>query len=96
MSRGGFGADGVIVRRVYGQSCDGAALYVVRDLTHDQQYIDAATAAEARAEAKRRWARIDEERAQRAAEIARRRNDGVDDWPELARAMWRAVLKGAG
>lgn len=94
MSRGSFGADGVIVRRVYGQSCDGASLWVVRDQTHDQQYIDAPTAAEAKAEARRRWARIDEERAQRAAEIARRRNDGAEEWPELARAMWRAVLKG--
>lgn len=94
MSRGSFGADGVIVRRVYGQGCDGAALWVVRDQTHDQQYIDAPTAAEARAEAKRRWARIDAERAQRAAEVARRRNDGVEGWPELCAAMWRVVLKG--
>lgn len=90
----GRAADGIIVRRVYGQSCGGAALWIVRDQTHDQQYIDAPSAAEAKSEAARRWARIDAERAQRAAEIARRRNDGVEDWPELVRAMWRVVLKG--
>ena len=53
-----------------------------------------ATAKAAEAEARRRWARIDAERAEREAERARRRNAGVEDWPELARVMWEVLLHG--
>lgn len=84
----------ITATRRYGQSCAGAALWIVRDGVHDPQFIDAPSAAEAIETAHARWARIDAERAERAAEIARRRNDGVEDWPELARAMWEVLLHG--
>ena len=84
----------ITATRRYGQSCAGAALWIVRDGVHDPQFIDAPSAAEAIETARARWARIDAERAERAAELARRHNEGVEDWPELVAVMWRAVLKG--
>lgn len=84
----------VKVRKLYGQSYHGCALFVVTRGDDLDMRIDAASAKEAEAEARRRWARIDEERAERAAEIARRRNDGIEDWPELAAAMWGVLLRG--
>lgn len=90
----GRAADGISVRRLYGQGGDGLALFRVADKEHDAQYIDAESAAEARARAVARWERIDAERAERAAEIARRRNDGVEGWPELVAAMWEVLLRG--
>lgn len=90
----GRAADGISVRRLYGQSGNGLALFRVADKEHDAQYIDAESAAEARARAVARWERIDAERAEREAERARRRNDGLEDWPELAAAMWEVLLHG--
>jgi hypothetical protein len=84
----------ITATRRYGQSCAGAALWIVRDGLHDPQYIDAPDAAEAREVARARWARIDAERAERAAELARRHNEGIEDWPELVAVMWCVVMKG--
>ena len=84
----------ISVRRCYGTSCGGLALWIVRDSIHDALYIDAATPAEARAEARRRWKRIEEERVERATRRERERNAGVEDWPELAAAMWEVLLHG--
>lgn len=84
----------VKVRKLYGQSYHGCALFVVTRGDDLDMRIDAASAKEAEAEARRRWARIDEERAERAARRQRERNDGLDDWPELAAAMWEVLLHG--
>lgn len=90
----GRAADGISVRRLYGQSGDGLALFRVADKKHDAQYIDAESAAEARARAVARWARIDAERAERAARREKARNEAAEDWPELAAAMWGVLLRG--
>jgi hypothetical protein len=90
----GRAADGISVRRLYGQSGDGLALFRVADKEHDALYIDAESAAEARARAVARWERIDAERAERAARIYRERNGDIEDWPELAAAMWEVLLHG--
>ena len=74
-----------------GQSYEGVSLWIVTDKLHEAQFIDAPDAAAAKAEACRRWTRS---AAEREAEISRRKNEGVEDWPELAAVMWRAVLKG--
>ena len=84
----------VKVRKLYGQAYKGVALFLVSRGDDLDMRIDAATAKAAEAEARRRWARIDEERAEREAERARRRNAGVEDWPELVAAMREVLLRG--
>lgn len=84
----------VKVRKLRGQAYKGVALFLVSRGDDLDMRIDAATAKAAEAEARARWGRIDAERAERAAEIARRRNDGIEDWPELAAAMWGVLLRG--
>ena len=90
---GGRSRDGVIVRRVYGQSYGGRNLYRVWRDNGECFSIDAADAAEAKAEARRRWARLDAERAAREARRERERGGLAEDWHELAAVMWRAVLR---
>lgn len=89
----GRAKDGVIVRRLYGQSYRGKRVYrVFRDEGPDYT-IDAADAGEAAAEARRRWARLDAERAARKARRERERGALAEDWHELAAVMWAAVLR---
>lgn len=84
----------VKVRKLYGQSYKGVALFLVSRGDDNDMRIDAASAKEAEDEARRRWRRIDAERAGWEAAPARRRDDGFEDWPELAAAMWEVLLRG--
>lgn len=92
MSRG-RAKDGVTVRMVYGQSYAGRRLYRVSRPAGPVYSIDAIDAAEAKAEARRRWARLDAERAAREARRERERGGLAEDWHELAAVMWAAVLR---
>ena len=91
MSRG-KAKDGVTVRMVYGQSYAGRRLYRVSRPAGPVYCIDAKDAGEAHAEALRRWARLNAERAARKARRERERGALAEDWHELAAVMWAAVL----
>ena len=84
----------VKVRKLHGQAYKGVALFLVSRGDDLDMRIDAATAKAAEAEARARWGRIDAERAERAARREQERNAGVENWPELARAMWEVLLHG--
>lgn len=89
----GRAKDGVTVRMVYGQSYAGRRLYRVSRPAGPVYCIDAKDAGEAHAEALRRWARLDAERAARKARRERERGSLAEDWHELAAVMWAAVLR---
>ena len=90
----GRARDGVIVRRLPGQSCEGLHLFYVSHEGAEVCYIDAAGPADAREQAQRRWAQIDAIRAERAARRERLHNAGVEEWAELAALFWEVLLHG--